>query len=257
METMTTASSSRPGRPRAKTDGADTALSSRAQILDAAAALFAEAGFSGASTRAIADRVGIRQQSLYYHFSGKDEILAELLSSSVRPSIDFVESIEAQVPDHISPAGALFALASIDARTLRRTPHNIGTLYLLPEIQDTRFDAFRNQRVQLQASYGRLGVAAAHPDVVASITEHRLGAILIQIVEIVIQLRRDTTVTAVGDDDTTIAASCLRVLGLSTDEIAAAGAEANVYTRAASVSGRAGSNGIGSELTLSRSDTTR
>lgn len=223
---------SKPGRPRASPAGLHTALSSREQILDAAAALFSEAGFAGSSTRAIADRVGIRQQSLYYHFAGKDEILAELLSSSVRPSIDFVEEIEARVPDEISPAGALFALASIDARTLRRTPHNIGTLYLLPEIQDPRYDAFREQRVRLRAIYGRLGAAAARADVTAAITEERLGVILIQLAEVVIQLRRDDE-TAVGDDDATIASSCLRVLGLSTAEIESARHEAVKLTSSA------------------------
>jgi len=233
---------SRAGRPRASADGRHSPLSSREQILDAAAALFSEAGFSGTSTRAIADRVGIRQQSLYYHFAGKDEILAELLSGSVRPSIDFVESIEARVPEEISPAGALFALASNDARTLRRTPHNIGTLYLLPEIQDPRYDAFRNQRIQLRAIYGRLGAAAAHPDVTATVSEERLGILLNQLAEIVIQLRRDDEDDTADDegavddedaadaDDAAIAASCLRVLGLSTAQIEAARAEAAEMT---------------------------
>ena len=229
MENMSSSlpPTSRAGRPRASNDGPRSALSGREQILDAAAELFSEAGFSGSSTRAIADRVGIRQQSLYYHFAGKDEILAELLSGSVRPSIDFVESIETRVPGEITPAGALFALASIDARTLRRTPHNIGTLYLLPEIQDARYDAFRNQRVQLRAIYGRLGVAAAHPDVTAALGEERIGVILIQLAEVVIQLRRDDESAADEEGDATIAASCLRVLGLSTAEIAEARKQAD------------------------------
>ncbi|MCU1405440.1 MAG: TetR family transcriptional regulator [Glaciihabitans sp.] len=243
----TASTTGRAGRPRASADStssAASALSGREQILDAAAALFSEAGFSGTSTRAIADRVGIRQQSLYYHFAGKDEILAELLSSSVRPSIEFVESIEAQVPGEVTPAGALFALASIDAGTLRRTPHNIGTLYLLPEIQDPRYKAFRDQRVQLRAIYGRLGAACAHPDVIAALGQERIGVVLIQLAEIVIQLRRndgaDTgaggstvigTVTSpvaspVISDDETIAASCLRVLGLTSAQIDVARTEA-------------------------------
>jgi AcrR family transcriptional regulator len=227
MSSVTT--SGKAGRPRASAPKQNSALSAREQILDAAAALFSETGFSGSSTRAIADRVGIRQQSLYYHFAGKDEILAELLSGSVRPSIEFVQRIEERVPDEITPAGALFALASIDARTLRQTPHNIGTLYLLPEIQESRYDAFRIEREQLRASYGRLGAAAAHPDVAASMSEERIGAILIQLVELVIRLRRDGDDPA-SDDDATIAASCLRVLGLSSAEIAAAREEAAAVT---------------------------
>jgi AcrR family transcriptional regulator len=233
---MTTAPRlSKPGRPRAVGDHNST-LSSREQILDAAAALFSEAGFAGSSTRAIADRVGIRQQSLYYHFAGKDEILAELLSASVRPSIEFVERIEAHVPHEISPAGALFALASTDARTLRRAPHNIGTLYLLPEIQDPRYNTFRQERVQLRAIYGRLGAAAAHPEVAASIGEDRLGIILIQLAEVVIQLRREDESNGI-DDDASIATSCLRVLGLSTAEIAAAREESHAITALWSAAG--------------------
>ena len=227
METMSmpSAAAHRPGRPRARSDGTASPRSGREQILDAAAALFSEAGFSGTSTRTIADRVGIRQQSLYYYFAGKDEILAELLSGSVRPSIDFVESIEARVPADVTAAGALFALASTDARTLRSTPFNIGTLYLLPEIQDARYESFRDQRVQLRSGYGRLGRAAAHPDVAAALTEDRIGVLLIQLAEVVIQLRRDDE-GAAGDDDATIASSCLRVLGLTTAQIDAARREA-------------------------------
>ena len=221
--------SGKAGRPRASAQAQNPTLSSREQILDAAAALFSETGFSGTSTRAIADRVGIRQQSLYYHFAGKDEVLAELLSGSVRPSIDFVQQVEARIPHDITPAGALFALASVDARTMRQTPHNIGTLYLLPEIQEPRYDAFRAEREQLRASYGRLGAAAAHADVAATMSEESIGDVLIQLAELVIRLRRDGSASA-DDDDSTIAASCLRVLGLSTAQIAAALDEADAIT---------------------------
>ena len=218
------AGQSRPGRPRVAADGTAPSTSGRDQILDAAAALFVEFGFSGTSTRAIAERVGIRQQSLYYHFAGKDEILVELLSNSVRPSNDFVRSIESLVPHDASAAGALYALATVDARTLRRTPQNIGVLYLHPEVRDERFDAFRQERAQLRAAYGRLGAAAARPDVLSSIDESRLGMLLIQLAEVVIQLRRDGETDA--QDDASVAGSCLRLVGLTSTEIESARAEA-------------------------------
>ncbi len=50
----------------------------RAEILDAAAAVFAEVGYMRASTSAIAARLGMRQSNLYYYFSSKDEALAEI-----------------------------------------------------------------------------------------------------------------------------------------------------------------------------------
>jgi TetR/AcrR family transcriptional regulator, cholesterol catabolism regulator len=45
------------------------------EITDAAAKVFAERGFHGATTQDIADQLGIRQASLYYYFSTKDEAL--------------------------------------------------------------------------------------------------------------------------------------------------------------------------------------
>ena len=50
----------------------------RDRILLAASRLFAVHGFRGASTRAIAEQVGIRQPSLFKHFDSKRDMLREL-----------------------------------------------------------------------------------------------------------------------------------------------------------------------------------
>jgi AcrR family transcriptional regulator len=50
----------------------------QSEILDAAAKVFAERGYHGASTQDIADVLGIRQASLYYYFPSK-EIALELV----------------------------------------------------------------------------------------------------------------------------------------------------------------------------------
>jgi AcrR family transcriptional regulator len=47
----------------------------QSEIVDAAAKVFAEKGFHGASTQDIADVLSIRQASLYYYFRSKDEAL--------------------------------------------------------------------------------------------------------------------------------------------------------------------------------------
>ena len=190
----------RVGRPRSTPSS--SGASARDEILDAAAALFAERGYAGTSTRSIAERVGIRQASLYYHFAGKDEILLELLETSVRPSLDFVE----QLRDAPDAAAALFALAAVDVQTLLDSPHNIGALYLAPEVQEPRFDSFRQDRAQLQQAYVDLA-AAVSPEGDAAF----LGACCIQLVEMVIPMRRE------GEPPTglaeSIAAACLRVVG--------------------------------------------
>jgi len=53
----------------------------RERILDAALTLFSRDGYEGASVREIARQVGIRESSLYNHFAGKAEILAELMKA--------------------------------------------------------------------------------------------------------------------------------------------------------------------------------
>ena len=50
----------------------------RAQAIRAAAAVFADKGFHGASTKEIAARLGIKQGSLYYYFKSKEEALSEV-----------------------------------------------------------------------------------------------------------------------------------------------------------------------------------
>src|SRR5437870_13709835 len=48
------------------------ALATRASILNAAIAEFAERGFEGASIRAIADRLGLQHPLITYHYRNKD-----------------------------------------------------------------------------------------------------------------------------------------------------------------------------------------
>jgi AcrR family transcriptional regulator len=60
------------------------------EVVDAAATAFAEKGFLGASTRDIADRLGIRAASLYYYLPSKDAALAAVCELGVK---DFIENL--------------------------------------------------------------------------------------------------------------------------------------------------------------------
>src|SRR5712672_4382622 len=61
----------RRGRPRKRAEQ-QRSLTTRASILDAAIAEFAERGFEGASIRAIADRLGLQHPLITYHYRTKD-----------------------------------------------------------------------------------------------------------------------------------------------------------------------------------------
>ncbi|MFI5915079.1 TetR/AcrR family transcriptional regulator [Dactylosporangium sp. NPDC051541] len=173
------------GRPRsgARRLPAGTA---REEILDAAAELFSERGYAATSTRLIAEMVGVRQASLYYHFSTKDQILAELLESTVRPSLTYAGQLAAQ--PGLDPAEALHALVRYDVGVLLGARWNVGILYGLPEIATEPFARFRAEREQLRSAYRRLVAAVATPaEAAADVT----GDLVFGLVESVIGMRRD------------------------------------------------------------------
>jgi AcrR family transcriptional regulator len=150
---VSTTGRARVGRPRA-TKRADSGLSAREELLAAAAELFTTRGYAATTTRAVAERAGMRQASMYHYFGGKEDLLAALLEGTVRPSLDLARSL-ADRED--VPAGArLWALCRADVALLCGAPHNLGALYLLPEVGAERFADFRAVRDELKAAYVRL-----------------------------------------------------------------------------------------------------
>lgn len=143
----------RPGRPRATGDPHEQ-RDTRQDVLDAAAALFCTVGYAATSTRAVADRAGVRQASIYHHFTSKDAILRDLLLGSVRPSLELADRL-ATAAD--APAAArLWALAHADVLLLTTSPVNVGALYLLPEVDGEQFAEFHALRDRLRARYDEL-----------------------------------------------------------------------------------------------------
>lgn len=59
-----------------------------AEIIDAAARVFAERGYHGATTQDIADVLGIRQASLYYYFSSKEAALELVCTHGVEGFVE-------------------------------------------------------------------------------------------------------------------------------------------------------------------------
>lgn len=59
-----------------------------AEILDAAAQVFARRGFHGASTQDIADVLGVRQASLYYYFPSKEVALEMVCARGVEGFVE-------------------------------------------------------------------------------------------------------------------------------------------------------------------------
>lgn len=226
---------SRPGRPR-HTGPSPQGRDPREEILAAAARLFVEKSYTDASTREISEEVGIRQASIYYHFAGgKEQILAELLKRSIRPTLELVDTIETLCAKE-TPHTALYLLVLTDVRTLAEAMHNCGLLARLPDVQrSASFDTYRKTRRELGHAYSRL---AALVEGGLDADPLSLGDMLLNLVEVVINIRRGGG--EVNDQQAdSIAAACLRVCGASDEDVTAA-ARAAAALRDQAYAARAG-----------------
>lgn len=64
----------------------------RQEVVDEAAKVFAQFGYHGVSTRALADQLGIKVASLYFHFKSKDEALQEICHRGIDSSLRIAEA---------------------------------------------------------------------------------------------------------------------------------------------------------------------
>lgn len=141
----------RVGRPRADRLRPPSGRPPREELLCAAAELFTARGYAATTTRAVAERAGMRQATMYHYFGGKEELLAELLESTVAPSLVLARRLLA---DSGRPAARrLWELCRSDVLLLCGGPYNLGALYLLPEVAGVRFEGFRRMRGELKDAY--------------------------------------------------------------------------------------------------------
>lgn len=84
------------------------------EVLGVAATAFAEKGYLGASIKDIADRLGVRQASLYYYFPSKEAALAAICELGVKDfignlreildqPIPIAEKLRAAIANHLMP----------------------------------------------------------------------------------------------------------------------------------------------------------
>lgn len=202
------------GRPRHSAP-LRAGASAREQILDAAAEMFSEQGYAAVSTRKIAEAVGVKQATLYYHFGSKEDILAGLLAGTVTPSLAFA----ARLPSTEEPPHAqLFALAYYDVGMLCVSPWNIGALNFLPEVRSERFAEFRRDRELLCQEYGRQITNGVERGLFSVDSTDVATQLVFALAESVIGMRSDDI-----DIDPSlpqmIATSCLRLLACPAAEI--------------------------------------
>lgn len=138
------------GRPRAT--AATTDEPARESILSAARALFRERGFSGTTTRAIAEAAGLRQPSIFHYFGNKEAIFRALALGAVDPVIDFLHAESAK----LKPPAALYRLVRFDTLHLCTNDNVLGSVLLFPEMTRERMPEFWDKRDEIIDGYRRL-----------------------------------------------------------------------------------------------------
>lgn len=134
-------------------------LEQRNQAIRAAAAVFAEKGFHGASTRDIAERMGIKQGSLYYYFKSKEEALGEVCMYGIENYVSRMQGIaDSEQPFEARLlATVLSHLTSYRERNEALKVHNDERLYL-PEEKRSKLKALGSSYRQMLESIFEQGV---------------------------------------------------------------------------------------------------
>ncbi|WP_326602651.1 TetR/AcrR family transcriptional regulator [Streptomyces sp. NBC_01799] len=204
----------RVGRPRAQ-QRADSGLSAREELLTAAAELFTTRGYAATTTRAVAERAGMRQATMYHYVAGKEDLLAELLESTVTPSLALAGKLLAD--DATAAEDRLWELCRSDVALLCGGPYNLGALYVLPEVRAERFAGFRRVRDELKEAYGTL-LAATRAGAVLDEGELALRTDLVfGLIEGVILVRRSGPERPVAAFAAATADAALRIVGTRPD----------------------------------------
>ena len=136
---------------------ADATAQRRTQILAAAAAAFAEAGYNATSLRDVATRAGLSHTGLLHHFPDKPGLLEAVLDDRVErasaviplesedPDTFLRALVQAAASDAADPDNArLFAVLSAEALTVGHPAHGYMTRW------------FANVRARMTAAFSKL-----------------------------------------------------------------------------------------------------
>jgi AcrR family transcriptional regulator len=145
----------------------------RDQILNAAARLFAQRGFSNVSLEDLGTAVGVSGPAVYRHFPSKDAVLAELMIAGSRRTTDGGEEAVAGTSND---KAALKALVAFHTSIVLRD----RDMFRIQDREITRLSNSDAQKVrQLQRTYVDLWMSVlsrVQPDLPASIIRTKVQA---------------------------------------------------------------------------------
>jgi AcrR family transcriptional regulator len=124
----------------------------RQSILHAAAGLFRQRGYAAVSLRDIAEAVGMKTGSLYYHFSSKESLVEEILALGTQGAFDASKAAVEALGAVADPVDKLEAVICAHTRFLHDEEDfasaNLKILHQVPP-------AIRERHVRQDRAYGQ------------------------------------------------------------------------------------------------------
>ena len=130
---------------------------SRQQILDVAAKLFRARGYTETSLRDIGKQVGMKAGSLYYHFTSKEELAAEVLRIGVRRVHDaVVVAVEALGKDAAAKSRVRAAMAAHLETLLDESDYTSAHIHCFPYVPEGLRRKLSGERREYEEVWRRL-----------------------------------------------------------------------------------------------------
>ncbi|MGO9959999.1 MAG: TetR/AcrR family transcriptional regulator [Solirubrobacteraceae bacterium] len=187
-------------QPRRRLTQAEAREHTRALLLAAAARVFAQKGFAGASLEEIAELAGYTTGALYYHFASKDQLFLELLRTGSSQHIAELAAAPTSVfgDANADPFDALAAFL-VDRSDDRLEP--LGGefwLYALrnPDCMAILAERFRKRDEALEPTITNLMDRARTPP---GITPNELTTVTVELLDTLVR-RRQIDPDSVPDD---------------------------------------------------------
>jgi AcrR family transcriptional regulator len=149
-----------PARPPSKSQV------TRRLILEAAAGQFRQRGYAAVSLRDIAEAVGMKTGSLYYHFDSKESLVEEILTLGTQGAMAAAMDAVAALGPDADPVDKLAAIFRAHTRFLHDEENfasaNLKILHQVPP-------AIRERHVQQDRTYGEFAAAVIDEIAVADL----------------------------------------------------------------------------------------
>jgi len=123
----------------------------RQQIIEAAATLFSQRGFSGTTTREVAHAVGVSEATVFKYFATKEELYAAIIEAKARTQ----ELLDTAIPlaDRKDDAGLLRVMAREMVARTKADPTLMRLLFFSALEGHALSDMFFSSRIQTVHSF--------------------------------------------------------------------------------------------------------